>query len=108
MDPIKRKTILENVKISPVRINCRFMAAELYVKRAKRSFDLIFCDPPFPYRHKSALIQSIAESALVNNETRLLIHFPKNESLDIAAQNLILQDTREFGLSAVSFFTSKK
>ena len=110
-DPLKRKTLLANVNISPQRINCRFMSVELYIIRAKRAFDLIFCDPSFPYRHKSALIQSIADSALVNlvnNETRLLIHYPKNESLEIQSQNLILQDTREFGLSAVSFFTSKK
>jgi len=64
MDPLKRKTLLKNVSISPVRINCRFMAAELYVQRAKRDFDYIFCDPPFPYRFKWDLIKNIAASPL--------------------------------------------
>src|SRR5215469_6325721 len=51
-DPLKRKILLENVSISPVRINCRFISCELYVLRAKRQFDFIFLDPPFPYQYK--------------------------------------------------------
>jgi 16S rRNA (guanine(966)-N(2))-methyltransferase RsmD len=47
-DKLKRKTLLDNVSVAPVRINCRFMPAELYVKRAKNTFDIIFLDPPFP------------------------------------------------------------
>ena len=101
--PEKRKTLLENTKISPVRIHCRFMSAELYIKRAKRSFDIIFCDPPFPYGYKRELIQSIAESVLMTENSRLLLHCPREDS-ENPPENLILEDTREFGRSIVKFF----
>jgi len=107
MDPLKRKTLLENVKLSPVRINCRFMPAELYVKRAKQPFDIIFCDPPFTYKYKSDIIQSIANSALVKAGSTLLIHHPGEKFCDKLSESLILKDSREFGLSIVNIYCIK-
>ena len=103
-DPLKRAVLLENVKISPVRINCRFMAAELYVKRAKRRFDFIFCDPPFPYKYKWELIKSIAASKLMNEGSRLLLHRPREDFCGNPSVNLSLEDSREFGRSVVNIF----
>ena len=104
LDPLKRKTLLDNVKISPVRINCRFMSAELYVKRAKRAFDLIFCDPPFPYKYKWELVQAIAASPLMKEDSRLLLHRPREDYHDDPIENLTLDDSREYGRSIVNFF----
>ena len=104
MDPLKRKTILENIKIAPIRINCHFMSAELYVKRAKRPFDFIFCDPPFPYKFKAELIESIAASKLMNKTSVLLLHRPREDLLKIKSINLILEESREYGRSVVDFF----
>jgi 16S rRNA (guanine(966)-N(2))-methyltransferase RsmD len=108
MDSQKRKTLLKNVSISPVRINCRFMAAELYVKRAKRSFDLVFCDPPFPYRFKRELIRDIAASPLVKNGTRLLLHRPREDFSGDPVPFLNKQESREYGRSVVDFFLGVK
>lgn len=104
MDPLKRKTLLKNVAISPVRINCRFMAAELYVKRAKRSFDIIFCDPPFPYRFKWKLIESIAASPLVKKNTLVLLHRPREDYHDDPIPFIQKENSREYGRSIVDFF----
>lgn len=104
MDTLKRKTLLENVKISPIRIHCRFMSAELYVKRAHRSFDLVFCDPPFPYRFKWELIQSIASSPLMKSGSLLLLHRPREEASGDLSEKLVLENSREFGRSVVDFF----
>jgi 16S rRNA (guanine(966)-N(2))-methyltransferase RsmD len=79
MDVLKRKILLDNVSISPVRIRCHFMAAELYVRRARKRFDIIFCDPPFPYKFKGELAASIAASPLMGPGSRLLMHRPKEE-----------------------------
>ena len=103
-DPLKRKTLLDNVKISPVRINCRFMAAELYVQRAKRSFDLIFCDPPFPYAYKWQLVKTIASSPLMEDGSRLLIHRPREDFSIEEITFLSKNDSREYGRSVVDFF----
>lgn len=115
MDSLKRKILLENVQISPIRINCRFMAAELYVKRAKKSFNVIFCDPPFPYLYKRELAAAIASSPLMVSGSRLLIHRPRERAaapgdqarpvpMREAVPNLTLRDRREYGRSVVDFF----
>jgi len=104
MDPLKREALLSNVKISPVRIFCRFMSAELYIKRAKRPFDIIFCDPPFPYKYKWELVQSIAASPLMEEGTRLLLHCPQGEFRDKPEGELFLEDSRKYGRSVVNFF----
>jgi 16S rRNA (guanine(966)-N(2))-methyltransferase RsmD len=103
-DKLKRKILLENVSISPVRINCRFMPAELYVKRAKSCFNFIFLDPPFPYQYKWELTANIAQSALVQSGSKILIHRPREDYLKKNIQNLSKIDSREYGRSVVDFF----
>jgi len=107
-DKLKRNTLLENVSISPCRINCRFMPAELYIKRAKTSFDIIFMDPPFPYQYKWELAANIAACALSSNKTKLLIHRPREDYLKSTIPNLEKYDTREYGRSVVDFFLVNK
>ncbi|WP_461246583.1 RsmD family RNA methyltransferase [Treponema sp. R6D11] len=107
-DKLKRKTLLDNVSISPVRINCRFMPAELYVKRAKTSFNIIFLDPPFPYQFKWELVENIFLSPLMADGSRLLIHRPRQDSQKTAIQSLEKTDSREYGRSVVDFFISHK
>jgi 16S rRNA (guanine(966)-N(2))-methyltransferase RsmD len=104
MDSVKRKTLIENVSISPVRIQCRFMAAELYVRRAKTQFDIIFCDPPFPYKFKWELVGSIAASPLMGPGSRLLIHRPRQDFFDAAPEGLTFEESRTYGRSVVDFF----
>ena len=111
-DKQKSKTLLDNVSISPIRINCRFIPAELYVKRAKtRSnqspFDIIFLDPPFPYHFKWELVANIVSSSLVTNGSRILIHRPRPEYLRTKIPNLEKTDSRKYGRSVVDFFIVK-
>jgi len=107
-DKLKRKTLLDNVSIAPVRINCRFMPAELYVKRAKTAFNVIFLDPPFPYQYKWELIANIALSSLTADESRLLIHRPREDAQKTEILYLEKTDSREYGRSIVDFFLVKK
>jgi 16S rRNA (guanine(966)-N(2))-methyltransferase RsmD len=104
MDSLKRKILLKNVSIAPVRIQCRFIAAELYVKRAKTRFDIIFCDPPFSYKYKRELAEAIAVSPLMGERSRFLIHRPRQEACGTAPAGLVLEDSRTYGRSVVDFF----
>jgi len=107
-DPGKRKRLLDNVSIAPIRINCRFISAELYVLRAKRAFDCIFLDPPFPYRFKWELLSRIAVSHLISNESVILMHRPQGDcqTEETSTIQIALQKTesREYGRSVVDFF----
>jgi len=107
-DKLKRKTLLENVSIAPEMIKCRFMPAELYIKRAKTSFDIIFLDPPFPYQYKWELVSSIASSAIVSNESRILIHRPRADYQRTEIPGLEKTGVREYGNSIVDFFNFYK
>jgi 16S rRNA (guanine(966)-N(2))-methyltransferase RsmD len=107
-DKLKRKTLLDNVSISPVRINCRFMPAELYVKRAKNTFNIVFLDPPFPYQYKWELTANIASSPLVSNESRILIHRQREDYPKAEIPHMEKTDSREYGRSVVDFFLVKK
>jgi 16S rRNA (guanine(966)-N(2))-methyltransferase RsmD len=102
-DSLKRPVLLLNAAISPVRISCRFMSAELYVRRAKKAFDIVFCDPPFPYRFKRDLVSRISLSPLLETGSLLLIHRPREEPLGDFG-SLTLEDRGEYGRSIVEFY----
>jgi 16S rRNA G966 N2-methylase RsmD len=103
-DPLKRAVLLKNAALSPVRIHCRFMAVELYVRRARRSFDYIFCDPPFPYRFKWELAGAVAASPLMREGSRLLLHRPREDLCPVPLPALRREDSREYGRSVVDRF----
>ena len=103
-DPLKRKALIANAAISPVRINCRFMSAELYVQRARQQFHIVFMDPPFPYKFKWELLSNLAASPLVSNESIILMHRPRE---DVQGNNIKAVEqtgSREYGHSIVDFF----
>jgi len=105
-DPLKRKTLISNVSLSPVRINCHFIAVELYIKRSRQPFDFIFCDPPFSYKHKKNLLKAIEASALLTENSLLCIHRPRPEAPDWELTRLVLRETRHYGNSAVDFLNA--
>ena len=108
MDHLKRKILLENVRISNKRINCRFVPVELYVKRSKKAFDIIFCDPPYTYKFKRELIMGICLSQLVKDKTLILLHRPRSENHNNLPPCLIKEDCREYGGAVVDFLKYKK
>ncbi|MDR3131296.1 MAG: RsmD family RNA methyltransferase [Treponema sp.] len=103
-DPTKRKILLKNVSLSPVRINCHFMTVELYITRSKNSFDIIFCDPPFQYKYKASLLKAIADSPLVHPGSKILLHRPREDGNN-TAEMFLLELSKKYGRSIVDFFT---
>jgi 16S rRNA (guanine(966)-N(2))-methyltransferase RsmD len=103
MDRLKRETLIRNVSISPVRIHCHFVSAELYLKRARRDFDYIFCDPPFPYRRRWELAAGIAASPLSREGTLILMHRPREDFFDGDIPFIRKDAPRKYGHSVVEF-----
>jgi 16S rRNA (guanine(966)-N(2))-methyltransferase RsmD len=118
LDPLKRKTLLKNVSIAPIRIQCHFQSAELYIKRTKKSFNIIFCDPPFPYKYKWDLVKAIAGSPLMESGSLLLLHRNREDTPpeDLAGEpeypvendtgikgKLIRERSKSYGRSIVDF-----
>ena len=80
------------------------MAVELYLKRCQRQFDFIFMDPPFPYRHRRELVQTVGERKLLTEGGTLLIHYPREDLLEDTIGLMHRVDRRNYGRSVVDFF----
>lgn len=107
MDRAKANVIFKNVKMAEevgVKVKCHFMPVERFLLRAKQSWDFIFLDPPFPYKYRLQLLQTISEKNLLNEGGKVLIHFPKEDMLPETIGNLKRTDIREYGRSTVFFY----
>jgi 16S rRNA G966 N2-methylase RsmD len=85
---------------------CYFCAAEFFLKRAKTPFDIIFCDPPFPYRFREEILKTIAQKNLLTAGGIFILHRPREAPLSGDAGILRKTDSREYGRSIVDFYTS--
>ena len=107
-DKIKVKTVFENVsmteKVMHKKIECHFMPVELFIKRAKTKFDIIFCDPPFPYKFHQELIESISVNGLLKENGMVLIHRPSEKDMPETIGHLKKKDYRIYGRSIVDFY----
>jgi 16S rRNA (guanine(966)-N(2))-methyltransferase RsmD len=90
------------------RIHCHFMATELFLKTAKSQWDIIFLDPPFPYRFHENLVETVAARGLLTDRGLLVMHRPGEKPLGkrIGTENSALEqcDQRVYGRSVVDFF----
>lgn len=108
MDKAKAKTVLSNVSLTEKelgkKIECHFMAVELFLKRCKGNFDYIFFDPPFPYKFRLELVQTAGKRNLITKTGSILIHRPYEDPLPEKIGNLIRYDQRVYGRSIVDFY----
>ena len=109
MDKSKAKIVFSNVKMAEevgVRIKCHFMAVELFLKRCKGKYDFIFMDPPFPYKFRKELIETAGKRELLNEDGKLLIHYPEEEKKlwPNEIEGFIFKDERKYGRSMVRFY----
>ncbi len=111
-DKLKTKQILQNVSMTEkecgVKIACHFVSVELFLKRCRDKFDYIFLDPPFPYKFRAQLLQTISERKLLNPNGTVLIHYPSEDALLDEIDSLILSDKRIYGRSIVNFYKEKE
>lgn len=104
-DTLKIDTIFQNVSIAPHRIECKFMSVELFLKRSKEAFDIIYFDPPFPYNYHSSLIEMSGKLSVLKTGGLALMHRPKEKKLENRIKNMELTDQRAYGRSIVDFYT---
>jgi len=105
-DPVKRKTLVDNISFAECTKKVVILPVERYVMNTagKESFDYIFLDPPFPYKFKQDLLERVAKAGILAENGRILIHFPVEDRLPETLPGLRRVDRREFGRSIVSFY----
>lgn len=107
-DKIKVNTVFENVSMTEEemdkKIECHFMAVELFLKRCHEKFDVIFFDPPFPYKFHEDLLNIVSKNQLLTENGVTLIHYPAEKKMKDKIGNLIKTDHRIYGRSIVDFY----
>jgi 16S rRNA (guanine(966)-N(2))-methyltransferase RsmD len=106
-DHIKVETVLKNMTLAEIapcsRIRCHFMAAELFLRRCKTRYDLIFCDPPFPYQFHTEIAQTVSNRKLLTDSGIFLIHRPRELAFPETIGTLKRVKQKEYGRSVVEF-----
>ncbi len=102
----KKKVITENISFveSPIML---FMAdVNRFIPTTKRSYDIVYADPPFPMDGKVKLTQLIAKSEIVEKGGLFIIHYPSEEKSTWPEKigDLVTYDERKYGRSILRFF----
>lgn len=100
----KRRDIIRNVTDLTPAPTVRIEPVERFVARNRTAFDVVYLDPPFAYRHKADLLSRLAVSSSIHTRSRILIHAPRQEQFSHEDTGLTVEDRREYGGSAVTFF----
>ena len=103
-DPLKVETIFKNVSIAPIRIECKFQSVELFLKRTKAEFDIIYLDPPFPYKFHVNLVEMTGTLPVLKPGGLCVIHRPKEREMPEQIGALKRVDERVYGRSIVDFY----
>lgn len=106
-DREKFPLLLRNVALSERRIACHRIAAELYMKRTKDRFSVIFLDPPFPYGHRAELLTTISDRGILDPGGLVLLHYPEEDEPPDRCGSLETTDERKYGRSRVRFYTRR-
>ena len=103
-DKGKFPILLKNAALADKKLDCRCMPVELYLQRSKNTFDIIYLDPPFPYRFHHEILQTIAEGQILAAGGLVLMHRPKEKNLPEEILSLTRIDQRIYGRSVVDFY----
>lgn len=103
-DPIKVDTIFKNVSMAENRIECKLQSVELFLKRTRFEFDIIYMDPPFPYKFHRDLVAMTGKLSVLKPGGITLIHRPKELKLPATIDNMSRTDQREYGRSIIDFY----
>ena len=100
--------LLKNAALADKKLDCKCMPVELYLQRAKETFDIIYLDPPFPYQFHAELLRTIADSPVLGAGGRALIHRPREKDLPGEIGSLTRIDQRIYGRSIVDFYQKRR
>ncbi len=103
-DRDKFPQLLRNVSIAQGGIQCKSQSVELFLARNRVPYDIVFCDPPFPYRFRSELLSRIESGNSLKPSAQVLLHFPHEDRPSETVGRLTIEDERVYGRSIVRFY----
>ncbi len=106
MDRGKKETIEKNLSFVEEEKQLFIMDVKRYIASCKRSYDIVYADPPFNMEGKLRLMQSIEKNGLLKPGGLFIIHFPEEEdgTWVETCGSFTLCDRRKYGRSILRFY----
>lgn len=105
-DRLKKATIIENLSIVESEIELFMTDVNRFIPTAKRQYDIVYADPPFPMEGKVDLAMAVDKAKLLTAGGLFIIHYPSEEKKGWPEQigNLSFIDERKYGRSMLRFY----
>ena len=109
-DRRKREVLTRNLSIADGTCTMSMSSVEAFMARHQENFDIVFLDPPFPYKQKNDILQALVNSQLLHAGTEVCLHFP---SEDLISNQFVRRDgmlmmvcrkEKKYGRSLVNFY----
>lgn len=109
-DRQKKATILKNLSMVESEIQLFMTDVNRFIPTAKRQYDVVYADPPFPMSGKVDLAKAVDKAGLLTEGGLFIIHYPSEEKKDWPKQigNLEFNDERKYGRSMLRFYKRTK
>jgi 16S rRNA (guanine966-N2)-methyltransferase len=107
-DPRKKPTIMKNIAFVESHIDLVVAPVERFLRTNKRSWDVIFLDPPFDLEGKGATLDAACSAPHLSPGGLAIMHLHSAEKLSTERPGLVLTDRREYGQSLLLFFRRKE
>ena len=109
-DRQKKATILKNLSMVESEIQLFMTDVNRFIPTAKRQYDIVYADPPFPMSGKVDLAKAVDKADLLTEGGLFIIHYPSEEKKGWPKQigNLEFNDERKYGRSMLRFYKKTK
>ena len=100
----KKFIIRDNLKFVEQEVILYLKPVEQFIRNYRNQFDFIYIDPPFKFPRKTEIIELIGSHGLLKQDGTIIIHIPREESLEAGISIYNLTDERRYGGSLLKFY----
>ena len=102
--PILKKNLTNLKTIDNYSIIEEDIFSENFLSNLKKSFDIIFLDPPYKIKNISKLLNKIRTFELLNNNGIIILHRHKDEEENFPI-NFKIVENKKYGISKIMFIS---
>ncbi len=102
--PILKKNLTNLKTINNYSIIEEDIFSENFLSNLKKSFDIIFLDPPYKIKNISKLLNKIRIFKLLNNNGIIILHRHKDEEENFPI-NFKIVENKKYGISKIMFIS---
>ena len=102
--PILKKNLTNLKTIDNYSIIEEDIFSENFLSNLKKSFDIIFLDPPYKMKNISELLNKIRIFKLLNNNGIIILHRHKDEEENLPI-NFKIVENKKYGISKIMFIS---